>query len=95
MNILRYLTVKIVQEILCYDTLNDKNKDTMISKIVARAIKGEAEFAFLGAEFASTEEIKPVICDGGAPLRSLHCSRIAQTANPRQLRSRQLKEGLL
>ncbi len=38
----------------------------MISEFAARAIKGEAEFAFLGEELTSTEEIKPVICDGGA-----------------------------
>jgi hypothetical protein len=55
-----------VQEILCDDTVDDENKDIVISEIAARAIKGEAEFAFLGEEFTSTEEIKPVICDGGA-----------------------------
>ena len=38
----------------------------MISEKEASAIKGEAEFAFLGEEFTSTEEIKPLICDGGA-----------------------------
>ncbi len=38
----------------------------MISEKAAIAIKGEAEFAFLGEEFASMEEIKPVDCDGGA-----------------------------
>ncbi len=32
----------------------------------SKAIKGEAEFAFFGEEFTSTEQIKPVICDGGA-----------------------------
>ena len=38
----------------------------MISEKAARAIKEEEEFAFLGEEFTSIEEIKPVICDGGA-----------------------------
>ncbi len=37
----------------------------MISEKSACAIKGEAEFAFPREEF-TTEEIKPVICDGGA-----------------------------
>ena len=46
--------------------VNDEDEDIVISDRVARAIKGEAEFAFLGEEFTSTEEIKPVICDGGA-----------------------------
>jgi hypothetical protein len=54
------------QEILCKETVNDEDEDIVISEKVARAIKGEAEFAFLGEEFTSTEEIKPVICDGGA-----------------------------
>jgi hypothetical protein len=54
-----------VQEILCNDTVDDENKDIVISEKAARAIKGEAEFAFLGEEITSTEEIKPVICDGG------------------------------
>jgi hypothetical protein len=55
-----------VQEILCKDTVNDEDKDIVISEKAARAIKGEAEFAFLREELASTEEIKTVICDGGA-----------------------------
>ncbi len=54
------------QQILCNDTINDENKDIVISEIAARAIKGEAEFAFLGEEFTSAEEIKLVIRDGGA-----------------------------
>ncbi len=46
----------------------------MISEITASAIKGKAEFAFLREEFILTEEIKPVICNGGATstLSSLH-----------------------
>ncbi len=40
-----------VQEILCDDTVDDENKDTIISEISASANKGEAEFAFLGEEF--------------------------------------------
>jgi hypothetical protein len=89
-----------VQEILCDDAVDDENKDIVISGIAGRAIKGEAEFAFLGEEFTSTEEIKSVICVDSATeellvrLRSLHRLRIAQIANPRQLRSRRLKEGL-
>jgi hypothetical protein len=55
-----------VQETLCKDTVNDEDEDIVISEKAARAIKGEAEFAFLGEEFTFTEEIKPVICDGGA-----------------------------
>ncbi len=55
-----------VQGILCDDTVDDENKDIVISEITAFAIKGEAEFAFLAEEFTSTEEIKPVICYGGA-----------------------------
>ncbi len=51
-----------VQEILCDDTVDDKNKDIVISDFTASAIKGEAEFAFLGEEFTSAEEIKPAIC---------------------------------
>ncbi len=57
-----------VHEILFKETVNDEDEDIVISVKEARAIKGEAEFAFLGEEFTSTEEIKPVICDrlGGA-----------------------------
>ncbi len=54
------------QEILCKETVNDRDEDIVISEKAACAIKGEAEFAFLGEEFTSPEEIKPVICDGGA-----------------------------
>jgi hypothetical protein len=36
----------------------------VISEKAARAIKGEAGFAFLGEEFTSTGEIKPVTCNG-------------------------------
>ncbi len=53
-----------VQEILCDNTVDDENKVIVISGTTTRAIKGEAEFAFLGEEFTSTEEIKPEICDG-------------------------------
>ncbi len=55
-----------VQEILCKDSVNDEDEDIVTSGKTARAIEGEAEFSFLGEEFTSTEEIKPVICDGGA-----------------------------
>jgi hypothetical protein len=57
-----------VQEILCEEAVNDndEDEDIVISEKAARAIKGEAEFSCLGEEFTSTEEIKPVICDGGA-----------------------------
>jgi hypothetical protein len=54
------------QEILCKETVNNEDEDIVISEKAARAIKGEAEFSFLGEEFSSPEEIKPVICDGGA-----------------------------
>jgi hypothetical protein len=54
------------QEILCNDTVDDGNKDNVISEITPRAIKGEADFAFIREEFNSTEDIKPVTCDGGA-----------------------------
>jgi hypothetical protein len=43
-----------VQEILCCDTVDDESRDIVISEITACAIKGEAEFAFLGKEFTST-----------------------------------------
>ncbi len=36
-----------VQEILCYNTADEENKDIVISEITARAIKEEAEFACL------------------------------------------------
>jgi hypothetical protein len=36
-----------VQEILCKETVNDEDEDIVISEKVVRAIKGEAEFAFL------------------------------------------------
>ncbi len=39
-----------VQEILCEETVNDEDEDIVISEKAARAIKGEAEFAFLGEE---------------------------------------------
>jgi hypothetical protein len=55
-----------VQEILCEETVNDEDEDSVISEKAARAIKGEAEFAFVREELISTEEIKPVICDGSA-----------------------------
>ena len=55
-----------VQEILCKETVNNEDEDIVISEKAARAIKGKAEFAYLREEFTSTEEIKPVICDGGA-----------------------------
>ncbi len=55
-----------VQDIPCDDTIDEENKDIVISEITAHAIKGEAEFAFLGEEFTSTGGIKPVTCDGGA-----------------------------
>jgi hypothetical protein len=58
-----------VQEILCKDTVNDEDEDIVISEKAARAIKEEAGFAFLredSEEFASTENTKPVNCDGGA-----------------------------
>jgi hypothetical protein len=55
-----------VQEILCDYIVDDENKDIVISEIATRAITGKAEFAFLGEEFTSTEEIKLVTCDGGA-----------------------------
>ncbi len=48
--------LKKIQEILCYDTVDDENKDIVISEITARAINEEAEFAFLREEFTSTEE---------------------------------------
>jgi hypothetical protein len=35
------------QEILCKETVNDEDEDIVISETAARAIKGEAEFAFL------------------------------------------------
>ncbi len=57
--------IQKVQEILCKETVNDEDEDILISEKAARAIKGEAEFAFLGEEFTYTEKIKPVICDGG------------------------------
>jgi hypothetical protein len=86
-----------VQEKYCDDTVDGENKDIVISEIMARAIKGEAEFAFLGEEFTSTEGIKPVICDRGATstLSSSFENCTDGHANPRQLRSRRLKEGLL
>jgi hypothetical protein len=65
MNIYESQDLQKVQAILCKETVNDEDKDIVISE-KARSIKGEAEFAFLGEEFTSTEEIKPVICDGGA-----------------------------
>jgi hypothetical protein len=51
------------QEILCKEIVNDEDEDMVIviSDKAACAIKGETEFAFLGEEFTSTEEIKPVI----------------------------------
>jgi hypothetical protein len=55
-----------VQEILCEETVNDEDEDIVISDKAARAIKWEGEFAFVGEEFISTEEIAPVICYGGA-----------------------------
>jgi hypothetical protein len=72
MNILRHTTAPIVRTFKKYSvttvhyTVDDKNKDIVISETTARAIKGEAELAFLGEEFTWTEEIKSVICDGGA-----------------------------
>ncbi len=70
MNVPRHSKVKTcrkhkAQKILCKETVNDEDEDIMISEKAAHAIKGEAEFAFLGEEFTSAEEIKPVICDGG------------------------------
>ena len=35
-----------VQEILCKEAVNDEDEDIVISEKAARAIKGEAEFAF-------------------------------------------------
>ncbi len=75
-----------VQEILCDDTVDDENKDIVISEIMARAITGEAEFAFLGEEFTSTEEInliKPVICDGGATSAFSSSFEICTDCNPK------------
>ncbi len=40
-----------VQEMLCKETVNDEDEDIVISEKAARAIKGEAEYAFLGEEF--------------------------------------------
>jgi hypothetical protein len=56
MNILRHMTVQIVRKTKKYsdDTVDDENEDVVIPEIMPSAIKGEAEFAFLGEE-----EIKP------------------------------------
>ncbi len=85
-----------VQEILSDDTVDDENKDIAISEIAARAIKGEAEFACLGEEFTSTEEIKPVICDGGATSTLSSSFENCTDCQPKTVKtSRRLKEGLL
>ena len=55
-----------VQEILCEETVNDEDEDIVISEKLARAIKWEGEFAFVGEELISTGEFTAVICDGGA-----------------------------
>jgi hypothetical protein len=55
-----------VHEILCEETVNDEDEDIVISEKLARAIKWEGEFAFVGEELISSGEFTAVICDGGA-----------------------------